>query len=204
MHLNGICILVCADKYSPGQWPKESEAKLGQLVLQAGTDQSALSQQLFLSLSTLPFLCTHTHIHPHTDRQALAVCSLSRALMAFVRQPCWRRQAWHTIPPWHVGFVISLFRRGFGVILPPLRGKWIQAFFSRETLMPWGIFLKNLLWRIWIPMFNGMQGSNPAWDQVGQNVFSGLVCFFFCMKWKMMDWLGCTNSINKKIKHHKW
>lgn len=59
-------------------------------------------------------------IRPHTDRQTAALFTSSRAPVAFVRQPCWRRRARHTAPPrWHIGFVISTFRGGFGVILVP-------------------------------------------------------------------------------------
>lgn len=104
-------LFVCADKCSPGQWPKESEAKLGHLVLQAGTDQSALSQQLFISLSlpTLPFSCTHTHTHTSThiltDRPWL--CAVSAEL----RWPLWGSHAGGDRPDtlFHHDMLASLF-----------------------------------------------------------------------------------------------
>lgn len=92
---------------------------------------SIKSTALSLSISlVLPSLPLSAHIHPRTDRQASAMCGLSGALMAFVRQPCWRQQARLSAPLWHARFVISPFSGGFGVILPPLREKWNQALWA--------------------------------------------------------------------------
>lgn len=152
-----ICfVLVClifvrvhqpADKRLPGHRPEESEAKLGHLVPQPGTDQSAplpLSVCRSLLSLSLSLLHMNTHIHPRPDRQASPPCSLSGALMAFVRQPRWRRQAWHTVPPWHAGIVISPFRKEFGVISPPLRGKRNEALWAAFPLVEYTDFINSL------------------------------------------------------------
>lgn len=66
-----VCAHECADKCLPGQWPEESEAKLGHLVLQPGTDQSALSRQLSrsLCLSFSPLSPPYAHTYPPTHWQ---------------------------------------------------------------------------------------------------------------------------------------
>lgn len=75
-----LCVFVVSvDKCLPGEWPEESEAKLCHLVLQPGTDQSALSQQLSLSPSLWfsllsPFL--HISTHALTDRPRLCAVSV--------------------------------------------------------------------------------------------------------------------------------
>lgn len=68
-----VCSLELADKCVPGHWPEESEAKLGHLVLQPGTDQSA-GLPLAVVFFPLP-IWTHISTHALTDRPRLSVQS---------------------------------------------------------------------------------------------------------------------------------
>lgn len=181
-----VCSLELADKCVPGHWPEESEAKLGHLVLQPGTDQSAGLPLAIVFFPLSPHM--NTHIHPRTDRQASPLCAVSA-------EPWWPLWGSHAGGDgldtlFHHDMLALFLHSGENLVssFPPLRGKWNQAL--------WALFkCKNTLWRI--HKLISMQKRIPAVKGKMQRYFS-VRCLLSCMKSQMLVWIsmagfGCSS-----------
>lgn len=184
-----VCSLELADKCVPGHWPEESEAKLGHLVLQPGTDQSARLPLAVVFFPLSPPIWTYISTHALTDRPRLSVQSqwsrdgLCEAAMleATGSTHCSTMTCW---------LYFSIQGRIWCHPSPLCVGKWNQAL--------WALLkCKNTLWRIWIHKLISMQKRIPAVKGKMQRYFS-VWCLLSCMKWHMLVWIrmagfGCRS-----------